>query len=266
MKLPIIQLPARPKGLRFEVSAVADPRFKVSADTAQIEIFDVIAPFGVSDSRVAAALRTIGPRPISVLINSPGGDAFMGMTIYNLFRAHGHQVTIQILGIAASAACIIAMAGDRIEIAKNAQGMIHRAQAGAYGDADWMRTIGVVLDKLDTAAADLFQVRTGLPLDQVKAMMSDETYMDADEMISFGFADALLDRDAEPAPKALAAEGPQNIRDLETQLRTIGLSKNKAARAAAAAWPALSRDDPPEFDLELLAARIEATTRAVAAL
>lgn len=266
MKLPIIQLPARPKGLRFEVSAVANPQFRVSAETALIEIYDTIGFGGVSEAQVASALRSIGPRPVVIQINSPGGDAFAGMTIFNLLRLHGHSITTQILGLAASAASIVAMAGDRVEVAKNAQSMIHRAQGGAFGDAEWMRTVAVVLDKLDDAAVEVYHARTGLPVDQIKAMMAAETYMSADEMISFGFADALLDRDAAPPPQALAAQGPQNIRDLESQLRTIGLSKSKAARAAAAAWPTLSRTEDDEEINQLLALRIEATTRAIQAL
>lgn len=266
MKLPIIQLPQRPKGLRFEFSAVANPHFRVSAETAVIEIYDVIGAYGLSEAQVSGALRAIGQRPVTVQINSPGGDAFMGMTIYNMLRGHGHAITVQIMGIAASAASIVAMAGDHVEIAKNAQGMIHRAQVIAGGDADYLRSVAVVLENLDASAAGIYHARTGLPVDHIRSMMASDTFMNATEMVDFGFADAVLDRDAEPAPKSLAAEGPQSIRDLETQLRTIGLSRNKAARAAAAAWPALSRDEPDQFDRDLLASRIEATTRAVQAL
>ena len=185
--IPAIALPTRPKGLRFEVSAVAEPRFVLNAEAALIEIFDVIGGPGVTDSRVAGALRSIGPRPVTVQINSPGGDPFVGATIYNLLRAHGHPITTQILGMAASAASIVAMAGDRVETAKNGQAMIHRAQGAAFGDADTMLTVSALLEQTDTAIAGVYQARTGLPIEQIRAMMADETFLSSDDMLSLGF-------------------------------------------------------------------------------
>jgi ATP-dependent protease ClpP protease subunit len=260
MQHPAIQLPPRPKGLRFEISAVTDARFVLNAEAATIEIFDVIGGPGVNDSRIAGALRSIGARPVTVKINSPGGDPFTGATIYNLLRGHGQKITTQILGMAASAASIVAMAGDRIEVAKNGQAMIHRAQGAAFGDADTMRTVSALLDQTDEAIAGVYGDRTGLPLEQIKKMMAEETFMLADDLLALGFADALLERDAEAAPRQLVASGPRNIRELEERLRGIGLSRAQATRAAAGAWPALGNTQESELDLQPFVDHLEKAT------
>ena len=265
MTLSAIALPARPKALRFDVRAVVDPVFAVDVDagTASITIFDVIGgPNGVSANRVAAALRSIGARAVTVQINSPGGDAYEGATIFNLLRAHSEPVTVQILGMAASAASLVAMAGTRIEMARNSQMMIHNAHALAIGDSETMAGVAEVLALTDRGMAAVYSERTGLQADQIRAMMTAETFLPADEAIDLGFADALLARDAAPGLKMAAADAPQSKRDLETQLRTLGFAKSAAARVAAGGWPALaSLTGDVDVDVDRVAARIEANIR-----
>jgi ATP-dependent Clp protease protease subunit len=122
---------------KFETTALAEDfrhfevRAAVETGNPTISIFDYIGDDGdgggVNDKRIAAALRSIGNRDVDVEINSPGGNYFQGVAIYNLFRRHPKAVNVQILGIAASAASVIAMAGDTISIAHNAEIMIHEA-------------------------------------------------------------------------------------------------------------------------------------------
>jgi ATP-dependent Clp protease protease subunit len=258
MTLPEIKLPARPKGLRFDIRAVAEPDFSVKADAGTISIFDVIG-LEVTASRVAGALRAIGARPVTVQINSPGGDPFEGAAIYNLLRGHSQPVTVQVLGMAASTASLIAMAGASIEIARNAQIMIHRAEAITAGDADAMRGIADLLDKTDASMAGVYQARTTLPLEQIVSMMAAETFMLSDEAISLGFADTLLSRDAADPPRLAATAAPASKRALEDQLRSLGLSRSVAARGAAAAWPAISRESPDQdIDIDAIYARVSA--------
>ncbi|EPJ5267720.1 head maturation protease, ClpP-related, partial [Providencia stuartii] len=94
-----------------------------------ISVLDVIGEDfwgeGVTAKRISAALRAIGNQDVVVNINSPGGDMFEGLAIYNLLRAHNGKVTVNILGIAASAASVIAMAGDEIRMGRGAFLMIH---------------------------------------------------------------------------------------------------------------------------------------------
>lgn len=252
MKLPPIDLPARPQGLSFDIRAVVNGKFEARAEAGTITIFDVIG-IEVTPNRIAAALRNIGPRPVVVQINSNGGDVFAAATIYNQLRGHSHPVTVQVLGMAASAASIIAMAGERIEIARNAQFMIHRSHGIAVGNAADMQSLAAILDKIDAGMAAVYEARTGIPPTEIAAMMAAETYMTADEAIENRFADELLERDAAELPRVAASGAPSSKRELEDRLRTIGLSRSCAVAGAAAAWPAIS---PEAIDFAPLAAQL----------
>lgn len=236
-----IQLPAaRPAGLRFDVPAVVGGCFEVSAASGEepsIGIFDAIG-FEVTASAVDQALRRIGNRPVTVKINSPGGDFFEGATIYNQLRAHPGRVTVQVLGLAASAASVIAMAGERIEIARNAQVMVHRAWLLAIGNRSTMAEATAFLDTIDASIADTYAERTGQPRADVVALMEAETFLPSDQALKLGFADQLLDRDADPPPRT-TARAAIDIRNFEASLRDLGFSKVAAARIAAGGWPAL---------------------------
>src|SRR6185436_2438068 len=97
---------------------------------------------GVTAKRIAAALRSIGAdKDVVVNINSPGGDLFEGMAIYNLLREHQGKVTVKVLGVAASAASIVAMAGDEIQIARAGFLMIHNTWVIAMGNRNDLREI-----------------------------------------------------------------------------------------------------------------------------
>jgi len=125
------------------------PGIRAASDTdnADISILDTIGTGwdgeGVSAKRIAAALRQIGPGAVTVHINSPGGDFFEGVAIYNQLRSHPAPVTVHVLGLAASAASIIAMAGDTIHMGEGAFLMIHNAHSLAIGNVssiDWTWT------------------------------------------------------------------------------------------------------------------------------
>ncbi len=147
---------------------------------------------GVTAKRIEAALRTIGPKPVTVLINSPGGNFFEGVTIYNLLRAHPAEVTVQIIGVAASAASVIAMAGDTIEIAKTAFVMTHNTQWIAAGDRHEMRATAEIMDVFDETLNAMFAERTGQPVATIAAWNDAEHWVAGDKAIEEGFADALL--------------------------------------------------------------------------
>jgi len=188
---------------RFEVQALA-------TSNPTISIFDYIGPDGqgggVPVGKVAAALRTIGDKPITVEINSPGGNYFEGVAIYNLLRRHTQPIAVQVLGIAASAASVIAMAGDTIAIAHNAEIMIHQAMGIFAGNADDMEDALATLRKLDGAMADTYAARTGLDRDKLIAMMKAETYIGGQDAVDQGFADSVMEREAQ---MPVYAEGPQ---------------------------------------------------------
>lgn len=248
-----IDLPARPKGLTFEIQALADPRFELRANAVSpvISIFDAIGRNAVSTAKVVAALRDIGPRPVTVEINSPGGDVFEG----NAIVRHPQPITVQILGIAASAAAIIAMAGASVEIAQTAELMIHNAQGVVIGDRRDLAHVASILATIDENQAAVFAARTKLDRSEIVRMLDAETFLSAKESVELGFADKLLERDGIEKPKALNSTAPTNKREFESSLRNIGLSRSQAAKAANAAWPSLKEGG--DIDLERIAARLD---------
>lgn len=199
--LPALESPAK-SNCSFVLSDRAVKSWtRIEAPTAAaadgsetISILDVIgydwwSDGGVTAKAVGAALRNIGPKPVTVQINSPGGDFFEGVTIYNMLRAHPAKVTVQILGIAASAASVIAMAGDEIQIAKLGFMMIHNTQWIAAGDRHVMQETHDIMAVFDAAVADMFAERTGVDADAVAGMLDAETWMAGQAVVDKGFAD-----------------------------------------------------------------------------
>jgi len=137
---------------------------------------------------------------IQVNINSPGGDAFEGIAIKNLLSKQNVPVAVDVDGVAASAASIIAMAGDTITMRAGSMLMIHDAWSICAGNGSDMRKMADTLDNISGAIADCYTQKTGLPLDQIRAMMAEETWLDSETAKQQGFATDI----AEDKPKALA--------------------------------------------------------------
>lgn len=200
------------------------------ADDRTISVFDVIGQDfwtgeGVTAKRVSAALRSLGSGPVTVNVNSPGGDLFEGLAIYNLLREHKGEVTVKVLGVAASAASIIAMAGDRVEIARAGFLMIHNTWVMAVGNRNDMREIADQLEPFDRAMADIYAARTGMDPKAAGKLMDKETWIGGADAVDQGFADALLAADAvEPGEKSKA----RAERRMEAALRASGLPKSEA--------------------------------------
>ena len=203
--LPKINVNARP-GLRSEITGTAfnrwNPEVQAAADASEentISILDTIGEDwygeGVTAKRIAAALRTIGGNDVVVNINSPGGDYFQGLAIYNLLNEHPAKVTVKVLGIAASAASVIAMAGDDIRIARAGFLMIHNTWVVAGGDQHALRDVADWLAPFDLAAVDVYAARTGLDEADIATMLDRETWIGGKSAVDQGFADGLLDSD-----------------------------------------------------------------------
>jgi hypothetical protein len=119
----------------------------------------------------------------------------------------------------------------------------------AIGDSDTMLEAAEFLEQLNESAAQLFAARTGLPVSQVHEMLREETLLSPDQAMELGFADKLLDRDADPVPKISEPTAPRSKRAFEDELRArLGFSKRAAARLAAGGWPAYG--DEPQIDFE----------------
>ena len=215
----------------------AGVRAAAEADNV-IQMFDVIGEDywtggGITAKTVAAQLKVIGDKPVTVQINSPGGDMFEGIAIYNVLREHGQEVTVQIMGMAASAASIIAMAGDSVEIGAASFLMIHNCWVIAVGNANDMRALADWLDPFDQAMRDVYVARSGLKPEEVAQMMDDETYLSGAKAIDLGLADVLLSSDKvkEDASAKAAARELTDVRALELAAVASGKMTRTAARA-----------------------------------
>ena len=198
-----------------------------------ISVYDVIGQDywtgeGVTAKRIAAALRNMGKGPVTVNVNSPGGDMFEGLAIYNLLREHDGEVTVKILGLAASAASIIAMAGDTVQIARAGFLMIHNAWVMAVGNRNDLIEVAETLKPFDDAMASIYSARTGDTVEAMAKLMDRETWIGGDSAIEDGFADELLasDQVEKGASKATASA----VRRVEAGLRASGMPKSEAVR------------------------------------
>lgn len=125
--------------------------------------------------------------PVQVRINSPGGDVFEGVAIYNLLKDRGVQVIID--GLAASAASIIAMAGDTVTMNGGAMLMIHDPWTMAIGNAEEMRRTAAMLGEVGQSLVDIYERKTGLTRENITALMAEETWLTAAKAIEQHFAD-----------------------------------------------------------------------------
>lgn len=210
-----------------------NPRIAAAASDEgnTISILDVIGfdwfGDGVTAKSVAARLRAFGPAAdVTVNINSPGGDLFEGLAIYNTLREHAGKVTVKVLGLAASAASVIAMAGDEIRVARAGFLMIHNGWVLAIGDRNDLREIADWLTPFDATIADIYAARTGLAHAEVAAMMDVETWIGGQQAVDGGWADGLLPSDEVDAKGG--ADGPKTmaaLRRLEMYLSRGGASR-----------------------------------------
>jgi ATP-dependent Clp endopeptidase proteolytic subunit ClpP len=126
---------------------------------------------------------------ITVRINSPGGDVFDGITIYNRLKQHKAKIIVRIDGLAASIASIIALAGDEVIIGEGALFMIHKPWTFAMGNSDDLDATSSRLIDVEEQLVSIYNKRTGLDRSEIKAMLKAETWMDADQAIEKGFVD-----------------------------------------------------------------------------
>lgn len=252
---PEIELTGSGADWRFETKALAADfkHFEVqalSSDTPTISIFDYIGDDGegggVSAKRIAAALRSVGEKPIIVEINSPGGNYFEGVAIYNLLRRHSAAVTVHVLGIAASAASVIAMAGDKILIAHNAEIMIHEARGLFFGTksemADAMQTLG----HIDEAMCSTYAARSGRPVDEFTAMIAGkDVFLTGQEAIDLGLADTIMEREAQMPVYAEAEDFPTDQASLDKFLAKQNMPRSARRDLFRAIKPGTPRADGP---------------------
>lgn len=136
-----------------------------------------------------------GDGDITVWINSPGGDCVAAAQIYNMLRDYKGNVTVKVDGIAASAASVIAMAGDKVLMSPVSMLMIHNPMTVAYGSSDEMQKAIEMLSSVKDSIVNAYEIKTGLSRAKLSHLMDSETWMDANKAVELGFADDILKRD-----------------------------------------------------------------------
>ncbi|MGL4296279.1 MAG: head maturation protease, ClpP-related [Aestuariivirga sp.] len=164
---------------------------KAEADQADVLIYDYIGWGGVTAADFAKELKAITAKTINVRINTPGGDVFDGLAIFNSLKDHGATINVKIDGIAASIGSIIAMAGHTVTMGASAFLMIHNPWAMAIGNAADMREMAATLDKIGGSLAGIYATRPGVTTEQAQAWMDAETWFTAEEAQAAGLADAV---------------------------------------------------------------------------
>ncbi|MBQ6052263.1 MAG: Clp protease ClpP [Clostridia bacterium] len=134
-----------------------------------------------------------GEGPVTVWINSPGGDCIAASRIYTMLMDYHYNVTVKIDGIAASAASVIAMAGTKVLMSPTAMMMIHNPATIAAGDHEDMRKAIDMLNEVKESIINAYEIRTGLSRAKLSHLMDTETWMNAYKAIELGFADGILE-------------------------------------------------------------------------
>lgn len=239
-KLPEIRAERLPSVCAFEADPQALDRWNsgisaaVQAPENTITILEVVGedPFtggGVTAKRVAGALRSIGPQDIFVDINSPGGDYFEGVAIYNMLREHPKSVTVRILGMAASAASLVAMAGDQILIGKAGFMMLHNAWVMAVGNRHDLEQAAKTMEPFDDAMATVYSERAGVKKAKAVEWLDNETWFNGTQAVDAGLADDFLaaDQVSEDATKAELTKGVNATRRIDALLAKSGIPKSE---------------------------------------
>lgn len=135
-----------------------------------------------------------GNGDITVWINSPGGDCVAAAQIYNMLTNYSGKVTVKIDGIAASAASVIAMAGDTVLVSPVSMMMIHNPATIAWGDSAEMQKAVAMLGEVKESIINAYEIKTGLDRKKLSKLMDAETWMDANSAVEYGFADGIMQR------------------------------------------------------------------------
>lgn len=238
-------------------------RMKASAaGEADIYIYDEIGFWGVTARQFVSDLQALGNiSHINLHINSPGGDVFEGIAIFNALRFHGAAITVHIDGIAASMASVIAMVGNPVIMPENTMMMIHKPWGFAGGDANDMRDYADLLDKMESVLIPAYAEKTGKSADEIAAMLEDETWMNGSECVAQGFADQTT-----PSLQAMACIQSKRIEEFEKMPNAIRnmITPPRNASPREPANPENPQPQPaaPVLDESAIVARVVAEQKA----
>jgi len=219
----------------FSVRAAAD------GEPAELFIYDEIGAGWFRDGatpdsfiKQVKELKLKKTDQLSIRINSPGGNMFDGNTIYNYLRSLKNEVIVTIDGLAASAASIVAMAGDKIRMPENSFLMIHNPWMYVAGDANTMRKAADDLDEMRDGAVKTYQSKVGdrLSREEITTMLNEETWLIADKAIEMGFADELVEPVRAAALARFDLSEYEHVPDAITKFKRHEVMRIEKMRAA----------------------------------
>lgn len=245
--------------------------FKLAEDDSPstLSIFDEIGFWGVQAKDFIRDLRAVKSKVLNVEINSPGGDVFAGLAIYNALKSSGKEIVVRVMGVAASAASLIAMAGDKIIMPKNTFMMIHNPWSFATGNADALRETADTLEKIGFSLRATYARRTKMSEEDLEPLLAKDTWMTAEEALGLGFATEVVDEVTAQAKFDVArADLPQAVAALFAVAKAAA---DPAPSAEGDTTPSLEADpassavtDPPSSEATDPASSAEATPAASA--
>lgn len=160
---------------------------------ADVFIYNEIGGLGVTADDFVRDLRAIKARKINLHLNSPGGDVFDALTMHTALKQHAAEITVYVDGLAASAASLVAVAGQRVIMAKHSFMMVHEAHGLTLGDSADMRKAADLLDLMSDNIASIYAEKTGGSKEDWRAHMAKETWFGDQEAVNVGLADEVSD-------------------------------------------------------------------------
>lgn len=175
----------------------------IKGDVVSNDVGEFYEWFGMSStypSKIQQAIANDEDDDITLNIASNGGDVFAASEIYTMLKDSGKAVTVNIQGLAASAASVIAMAGNTVRMSPTSQMMIHKALVSTVGNSDDLEHESGVLNSIDESIAAAYELKTGLSQTDILQMMSNETWMNAKVAVDKGFADEIMFNESDDEP------------------------------------------------------------------
>ena len=217
---------------------------------AEILLYDEIGYWGTNATDFAQALSEAGDGPLTLRINSPGGDVFDGYAIYNMLRNRAAPVHVVIDGLAASAASFIAMAGKTVTMGEPSMLMIHNSWGMCVGDRNDMLDMAAMQEKIDGQIAAIYAVKSGQTVDQMAAAMDAESWYTSSEAKAIGLCDAVISQDPDGASNQARAVVKDTSRGRARPMREASHQARAGVRDAATTpeWIAGGATDLPIDD------------------
>ena len=175
----------------------------IKGDIVSNDVGEFYEWFGMSStypSKIQQAIANDEDDDITLNIASNGGDVFAASEIYTMLKDSGKVVTVNIQGLAASAASVIAMAGNTVRMSPTSQMMIHKALVSTTGNSDDLEHESGVLNSIDESIAAAYELKTGLNQADILQMMANETWMNAKVAVDKGFADEIMFNESDDEP------------------------------------------------------------------